>query len=302
MESLNNIRAFTKVVEIGTFTGAAKALGQTKSAVSKNVAHLEEHLGARLLNRTTRAVSPTEVGQAFFDRCQRILVDLENAERSVADLHTNPRGTLRINAPTSFGNRYLADAIADFMKIHTDLKVELDLNDRVVDLVDEGYDMAVRITSLVDSSLIARKIAPFRSVICASPSYWKEHGKPNRPEDLSKYNALIYSYLANDNEWSLIGPNGKTTVKISGSFKSNNGEALVSAGCTGLGILAVPTFIGFDALKAGLLEPVLTDYSSPIAGIYVVYPHNRHLSAKVRLFVDFLVARYSPAAPWDALC
>jgi len=302
MDTFSALKAFNKVVEFGSFTGAAKALGQTKSAISKHVANLEDHLGARLLNRTTRAVSPTEVGQAFHERSLRILTDLDNAERSVADLHTNPRGTLRINAPVSFGVRYLADAIADFMEIHKDLQVELDLNDRVIDVIEEGFDMVIRITAMPDSSLIARKIAPFRSVISATPAYWAEHGKPAHPRDLNDHNCLLYTYMLNDNEWKFSGPDGVTTVKIKGNFKANNGNALVSAACAGLGVLTVPTFIVHDALKAGLLEAVLVDYSSTKANIYAVYPHNRHLSAKVRLFVDFLVERYSPQAPWDEMC
>jgi DNA-binding transcriptional LysR family regulator len=301
MDTLSAIQAFTKVVDTGSFTAAAKALGQTKSAISKHVAHLEEHLGARLLNRTTRAVNPTEVGQAYHQRCQRILADLEDAERSVSDLHTAPRGTLRINAPMSFGIRYLADAVADFMKIHDELHVEMDLNDRVIDVVDEGFDMVIRITQMPDSSLIARKIAPFRRIICASPGYWKKHGKPHHPSELSRHNCLLYTYLLSGNEWSFNGPDGISTVKISGTFKANNGDALVSAARAGLGVLATPTFITHDELMAGTLEPVLMDYADTKTNIYAVYPHNRHLSAKVRLFVDFLIERFGPEPPWDIL-
>ncbi|MBT4890127.1 MAG: LysR family transcriptional regulator [Rhodospirillales bacterium] len=301
MDTLNSIKAFTKVVDSGSFTGAAKALGQTKSAVSKHVAQLEEHLGARLLNRTTRAVSPTEEGLAFHSRCLRILSDLEDAERSVADLHSTPRGTLRINAPVNFGGRYLADAVADFMKTHSELNVELDLNDRLVDVVDEGFDVVIRITSMPDSSLFARKISPFRRVICATPEYWRKHGKPEHPSELTNHNCLLYTYLLTGNEWSFDGPDGTFNVKITGSFKANNGDVLVSAASNGLGVLAAPTFIAHDAVKEGILEPVLMDYTETKASIYAVYPHSRHLSAKVRLFVDFLIERYSPEPPWDTI-
>ncbi len=300
METLASLRAFTKVVQTGSFTAAAKALGQTKSAISKHVSQLEDHLGARLLNRTTRSVNPTEAGQAFHDRCQRILDDLEDAERSVAELHTSLRGTLRINAPVSFGVRYLADAIADFMMLHRDLEVDLDLNDRVINVVDEGFDMVIRITSMPDSSLIAKKIAPFRQMVSASPEYWETHGIPHHPSDLARYNCLIYTYLLNGSEWRFDGPDGISTVKVQGNFQANNGGALLSAARASLGILISPTFICHDDIQAGILIPVLREYTNTFGNIYAVYPHNRHLSTKVRLFVDFLIQRFYPEPPWDS--
>jgi DNA-binding transcriptional LysR family regulator len=299
METLASLRAFTKVAQTGSFTAAAAALGKTKSAISKHIAQLEDHLGARLRNRTTRSVSPTEAGQEFYERCLRILEDLQDAERSVSELHSSPRGTLRINAPVSFGVRYLADAIADFMMLHRDLAVDLDLNDRVINVVDEGFDMVIRITNMPDSSLIARKIAPFRQMVCASPAYWKEHTIPRTPSELAAHNHLIYTYLLNNNEWRFDGPDGISTVKVSGNFHANNGNALLSGARAGLGILIAPTFICHDDINAGKLTPVLRDYTKTSGSIYAVYPHNRHLSVKVRLFVDFLINRYHPEPPWD---
>lgn len=299
MDSLHGIHAFASVVENGSFTAAARLLGQTKSAISKQVAGLEERLGARLLNRTTRRMSPTEVGHAFYERCRRIITELEEAERAVTELHTEPRGTLRINGPMSFGIRHLAAATADFMTLHPDLSVDMNLNDRLVDVVEEGYDVAIRITRLPDSSLIARKLAPFRRAICASPAYWDKHGRPEKPEDLRHHRCLHYTYLVSGNEWTFIGPEGRSTVRVASQFRANNGDALLSAARKGLGVLNTPTFIAHDDLQSGRLEPVLPSYSDLDTNIYAIYPHNRHLSAKVRLFVDFLVARYSPEPPWD---
>lgn len=301
MVSLHGLHAFASVVENGSFTAAAQALGQTKSAISKQVAGLEERLGARLLNRTTRRMSPTEVGQAFYERCRRIITELEEAERAVTELHAEPRGTLRINAPMSFGTRHLASAIADFMDLHPDLSVTVDLNDRLVDVIEDGYDVVIRITRLPDSSLIARKLAPFRRAICASPAYWEEHGRPEKPEDLRHHQCLLYTYLLSGNEWSFIGPSSQTTVRVTGRFKANNGDALLSAARKGLGVLNTPSFIAYDDLCSGRLEPVLSEYSDINASIYAIYPHNRHLTAKVRLFVDFLVEQFGPEPPWDTI-
>lgn len=299
MTSFSGIQAFATVVEQGSFTAAAQALGQTKSAISKQVAALEEDLGARLLNRTTRRMSPTEVGRAFYERCRRIIAELQEAERAVTDLHAEPKGTLRINAPVSFGSRHLASAIADFMDLHPELGVHMDMNDRLVDVIEEGYDLAVRISRLPDSSLIARKLAPFTRSICASPDYWDKHGRPERPEDLQHHECLLYTYLLSGDNWTFEGPDGETRVRVSGRFKANNGDALRGAARNGLGVLNTPNFIAYEDIRSGDLEPVLTDYADVIANIYAVYPHNRHLSAKVRLFVDFLADRFNPVAPWE---
>lgn len=302
MDSLNGIQAFARVVDVGSFTGAAAALGQTKSSISKQVAKLEDRLGARLLNRTTRRMSPTEIGLAFYERCQRIIAELDDAERSVMDLQETPRGVLRINAPMSFSIRHLAPVISDFMMLYPELQVDLDLNDRVVDVVEEGYDLVIRISRMPDSTLIARKLAPFRRVVCASPEYWDKHGRPQTPNDLRHHNCLMYKYLSSGNEWSFIGPDGQqTSVRISGTFSANNGDALLVAARQGLGVLASPLFIACDDLKAGHLEPALTGYADVDSNIYAVYPHNRYLSAKVRLFVDFMVERFGTNPGWDQM-
>ena len=298
MRSLDEIEAFTAVIDHGGFTQAARALGVGKSAISKQVARLEDRLGARLLNRTTRKISTTEVGRAFYKRCSRIVADLDDAERAVLDLQAEPKGLLRVNAPMSFGAMYLAEAVAGFMSDHPDLAIDLDLSDRLVDVVEEGYDLAIRITRLPDSSMIARKLAPFERVICASPAYWEKHGQPSNPEDLADHNCLQYAYLSTGNEWSFPKGDDIRTVRVDGNLSANNGEALRAAAIAGHGVLNSPLFIVADALRDGRLESVLDDYAYTGAAIYAIYPHNRHLSAKIRLFVDFLAARFGAKPPW----
>lgn len=297
MDNLSGMAVFAQVVEARSFTGAARRLGISKAAVSKQVSRLEERLGARLLNRTTRRLSLTEVGAGFYERCARIVADAEEAELAVTRLNETPRGTLRVDAPVNFGMQYLAPLLPPFMLANPELKVDVSFNDRFVDLVDEGHDLAIRIGQLPDSSLIARKLGESGSVICAAPAYWERHGRPSRPADLANHNCFAYSYLATGHEWRLRGPEGDVAVRVSGSLTANNGDMLRQAAVAGLGVVATPLFIACDDLRAGRLEPVLGEYEQPRRGIYAVYPHNRHLSAKVRAFVDYLVEALEPA-PW----
>lgn len=302
MDQLTGMAVFAKVVETGTFSAAARELGLSKGAVSKQVARLEDRLGARLLNRTTRRSSLTEVGSAFYERCRRIVAEAEEAELAVTRLHAEPRGTLRVNLPMSFGLLHVADALPDFMAAYPEIQLDVSLDDRVVDVVDEGYDMVIRITSLPDSSLIARRLAAFRVVTCASPDYWAEHGTPKHPKDLAGHTCLLYSYLSSLDEWRYHGPDGPIDVKVNGPMKANNGDMLRAAAVAGLGIVRSPTFIVGRDLYEGRLKPVLMDYEETGRGIYAVYPHNRHLSAKVRAFVDFLAARFGDMPEWDRPC
>ncbi len=297
MDNLSGMAVFAQVVESRSFTGAAQRLGMSKAAVSKQISRLEERLGARLLNRTTRRLNLTEVGAAFYERCARIVAEAEEAELAVTRLNTAPRGTLRVDAPVNFGMQYLAPLLPPFMQRNDELSVDITFSDRFVDLIDEGYDMAIRIAQLADSSLIARKLADMPSVICAAPLYWDLHGRPAHPSELSRHNCFAYSYLATGSEWRLQGPDGEVTVRVSGSLSANNGDVLRQAATAGLGVVALPVFLACDDLRAGLLEPALADYRPPTRGVYAVYPHNRHLSAKVRAFVDYLVEAMSPA-PW----
>jgi DNA-binding transcriptional LysR family regulator len=298
MDNLSGMAVFAQVVESRSFTAAAQRLGMSKAAVSKQVSRLEERLGARLLNRTTRRLSLTEIGAAFYERCARIVAEAEEAELAVTRLHAAPRGTLRVDAPVSFGLQYLAPILPAFMAQNPELSVDLTFNDRFVDLVEEGYDVAVRIARLPDSSLVARKLSESRALVCAAPGYWQRRGRPVHPADLAAHNCFAYSYLATRNEWRFRGPDGPASVRISGSLTANNGDVLREAAVAGLGVAMLPAFMVCDELRAGRLEPVLRDFEADPVGIQAVYPHNRHLSAKVRAFIDHLVAALDPA-PWE---
>lgn len=299
MDQLTGMAIFAKVVESGGFTAAAQALGMSKSAVSKQVSRLEDRLGARLLNRTTRRSSLTEVGQAFYERCQRIVAEAEEAELAVTRLHAEPRGTLRINLPMSFGLKHVAGALPEFMAAYPEIIVDATLDDRIVDVVDEGYDVVIRITDMPDSSLIARRLAPFHQVTCASPDYWARHGRPKRPEDLRGHACLLYSYLSTMDEWRYREDGRPVSVKVKGPLRGNNGEFLCAAAVAGRGVARLPSFICGEDLMAGRLQCVLREFEPAGPAIFAVYPHNRHLSAKVCAFVDFLAARWGDDPPWD---
>ncbi len=299
MANLAGLAVYAKVVEAGSFTGAARELGLSKSAVSKQISRLEDRLGARLLNRTTRRLNLTEVGAAFYQRAARIVADAEEAEQAATSLHTAPRGTLKVNAPMSFGILHVAPAIPSFMARYPELKVDMDLNDRLVDLIEEGYDIAIRIARLPDSSHVARTLAPLRQVVCATPDYWRRHPPPLEPAAIEKHDCLIYTYQLGGREWRFRGPDGPITVRISGRFRANNGDALRAAALGGLGLYLGPTFIVGEDLRAGRLRAVLQDFEETDLSIYAVYPHSRHLSTKVRAFVDFLARRFGPRPYWD---
>jgi DNA-binding transcriptional LysR family regulator len=299
MDNLAAMAIFVRVVEDKGFSSAAQALGLSKSAVSKHVAALENRLGVRLLNRTTRRLSLTDAGTAYFERAQKIVAEAEEADREVAMHQTTPRGQLRVNAPMSFGVRHIAPAIPEFQAKHPEVLIDLTLNDRMVDLVDEGYDLAVRITRLADSSLVARKLAPFRRVICASPGYFRQHARPVRPQDLKNHNCLIYTLTASPEEWRLQGAQGVETVRVTGNLRCNNGDVLREALLAGVGIAPMPTFLVGDDLRSGKLEAVLMEWSDSQASINAVYPHGRLLQPKVRAFIDFLAARFGPNPYWE---
>lgn len=291
--------AFVRVVDAHSFSGAARLLGLTRSAVSRQIAALEDGLGVRLLNRTTRQLSTTEAGAIYYEHCVRILAEAAAAERAVMDLDEAPRGLLRINAPMSFGQTHLGAAVAEFMSRHPALRVELILDDRVVDLVADGFDVAVRIAELPPSTLVARKLAVNRRVLCASPAYLAAAGTPARPQDLTRHRCLAYTYLAMGNDWRFRGEDGPLTVRIDGAFAANNGDVLRQVALAGGGIMLSPTFIVGDDLRAGRLVPILADYVDADTGIYAVYPQTRHLSPKVRALIDFLAARFGPKPYWD---
>ena len=299
MDKLNSIRAFTKVVQHSSFAAAARDLRLSRSAVSKHVIELEQELGGQLLSRTTRSVTATENGQAYYERCLAILSDLEEADLSATRLQAEVRGLLRINAPMSFGTLHLARAVADFMEKYPDLRIQLLLSDQQVDPVQEGFDITLRIADLPSSSMIARRIAPARRAICASPSYLARHGTPKHPDDLRGHACLTYGHLATGNQWKLTGPDGDHWIAIPWTLCTNNAEVLRDAAVQGRGIALLPTFIAGTDFQQGRLATILPGYQAPEISIYAIYPETRHLSLKVRVFIDFLVERFGGRPYWD---
>jgi DNA-binding transcriptional LysR family regulator len=299
MDKLTSIKAFTKVVQHGSFAAAARELRLSRSAVSKYVIDLEQDLGVQLLLRTTRSAAPTENGQAYFERCTAILAELEEADLAVTRLQSEPRGILRVNAPMSFGTLHLGRAVADFMGKYPQLHIQLILSDQQIDPVQEGFDVTLRIADLPSSSLVARKIAPARRVICAAPSYLAAHGTPRHPDELRDHACLAYGHLATGNQWKLSGPDGDHWIAIPWTLCTNNAEVIRDAAVRGRGIALLPTFIAGADLQEGSLRSILTDYTAPEIAVYAIYPETRHLSVKVRVFIDFLVERFGGRPYWD---
>ena len=300
MDKLEAMNAFAKVVAAGSYAEAARRLGLTRSAVSKAVMELEQLLGARLLDRTTRRVTPTEAGRAYYERCVAILADVEETEGQISRLNDSPRGTLKVNAPMSFGTRYLGSAIAEFMARYPELKLELILNDRFIDPLEEGVDVTVRIGSLGDSSLIARRLAPARLVLAASPDYIAQHGAPKDVEDLAQHACLTYGHMAPTHRWTLQRGEEAVSVAINSRLCSNNGDVLRDAALAGNGITNLPTFLIGPDIAAGKLHVVLGKTPPAPLAIYAIYAPNRYLAAKSRVFIDFLVERFGEEPSWDA--
>ncbi len=300
MDQFAALKSFVAVAEAQSFSEAARRLRLAKSAVSRQVGDLESELGARLFNRTTRSLSLTEAGHAYFARTARILADLEDANRAVGDLRAAPRGRLRVSAAMSFGFLHLMPALSDFLVRHPNVSVDLTLNDQFVDLVDEGFDVAIRISTLSGSSLIARRLAPARRAICASPKYLSAHGVPESPDDLKSHACLFYSNLASARDWRFMTPDGAPwQVSVHGPLSANNGDALRVAALCGLGLANLPTFIIGADLRSGALSTVLDAFVAQDLSINAVYPNSRHLSPTVQAFVDFLVDRFGPEPCWD---
>ena len=300
MDRFASMQAFTKVVEHSGFAAAARAMGLSRSVVNKAVINLENELGAQLLTRSTRKVTPTETGLAFYERCRRILEDVDEAVSAVRDLQEHPTGSLRMNAPMSFGTQHLAPIVAEFMAAHEDVHVELVLNDRFVDPIEEGFDLTLRIAEpAYATSLIAQQIVPARRVLCASPAYLAHHGEPASPADLKHHRCLQYGYSGVQTQWRLGGPDGEQSWPIDCRLWSNNGEVLKSAALADQGIALLPTFIVGDALQNGTLLSILCDHEPPPLTVSALYPRHRHLSAKVRLFVALLTERLGDRPYWD---
>ncbi|MGV6873007.1 LysR substrate-binding domain-containing protein [Pseudochelatococcus sp. B33] len=300
LDRLTGMSVFTKVVASGSFTAAARLSGLSQTMVTKHVAALEARLGTRLLHRTTRRLTLTDAGRNFHEACLRILSEVEEAEIEAGAGNVDPHGVLRLNVPFSFGIRQIAPLLPAFQVAHPQLDIELGLNDRVVDLIEEGWDIAVRIGMLAESRLIARKLAPCRNLLCASPDYLARHGTPRSVGELGRHNCLGYtlSQRVGTDRWP-FGPSGET-ARVSGNLRVNNGDVLVIAAEAGQGIIYQPTFLVGDAVRAGRLVVIALDHPVVEAGgVYTVFPHDRRPPAKVRALVEFLTARFSPSPPWD---
>lgn len=301
MDTLDGMRTYVAVVSEGSFVGAARRLKISPQLVSKYVGQLEERLGARLLNRSTRRISITEAGQAYFERCQQVLADIDEMESAVGELTTAARGTLRVNAPMSFGVLHLARAVARYQQQHPEVHVDLTLDDRHVDVVSEGFDLAIRIGQLAESSLVARKLAPVRLVVCGSSDYFARHGIPKTPKQLSLHRCLRYTYGTSADSWRFEKDSRHYDVKIKGPITANNGNALREAAIAGAGLVREPTFIVGDDIREGRLLVVLDEFRIPELSAYAIYAHRQYLSAKVRTFVDFLADYFGSPPYWDNL-
>ena len=291
-ELLDGVAVFVAVINMGSFTAAARALGHSTSYVSKEVSRLEKRLGSRLLNRTTRTISLTDAGRAYYERCSQIVIDAENAERSISQLQDRPRGLLRVNAPLSFGSLYLLDYLPEFMERFPEINLEIEFNDRLIDVVAEGYDVVVRVGSNKDSNLVARQFTSSKSVMAASPAYLTKKGRPVKASDLERHDCLAYSLLPSPKVWELIKDGKRTTVSFEPRLMGNNAQIQVTMMVGGIGIGRVPLFCCEKEIESGELEIIMDDYEQPELGVYAVYPHRQYLTAKVRAFVDFLVEKF----------
>jgi DNA-binding transcriptional LysR family regulator len=300
MDRMTSMATFVKVVESGGFSAAARALGISPSMVTTHVRALEERLAVRLLNRSTRKVSLTEAGHAYYERCLQILTDVEEAERIAEALQSTPRGTLRLNTSVAIPP-FLAPVIAEFVSLYPEVSVNLAMTDRMIDLVEEGFDLAVRNMSVPDSSLIARCVATYRLVVCGSPGYLAARGSPREPADLVHHNCLIYSHSAWGSQWRFAGPDGEQSVAVAGNLQANSDNALRLAAVHGQGLALAPSFLLIDEIKSGRLVPVLTEFLQTDHAINAIYPHRRHLSAKVRSFIDLLARRFRDDPAWADL-
>lgn len=299
MDRIEAMRAFVTVVNEGTFTRAAERLDTSPQLVSKYVSQLENHLNVRLLNRTTRRIHLTEAGNQYYQRAQQVLSDIDDMENQLGDLQTEAQGLLRISAPVSFAIRHMTPLLSDFQKAHPAVGIDLQLNDRKVDIVEEGFDIALRIGRLKSSSLIAKRLAPVRLVLCASPAYLEQYGTPRKPEDLSGHRYLRYSYMNLDSAHGLqkwLQGNNRETA---GGMISNNGDVLVEAAIAGTGIALQPTFIAGAAIRAGKLKVVLPESEPEPMALYAVYAHRQLLASKVRSFIDFIDGYFGEPPYWD---
>jgi DNA-binding transcriptional LysR family regulator len=290
MHSLDDMAIFAAVVDAGGFSSAAKVLGISTPVVSKRVSTLEAQLGAKLLFRTTRRISLTEVGGIFYNHCQRVVAEAKEAEAAVTYLNAAPRGLLRITAPVTFGSHQVAAALPDFLQRYPEVQVEMDVTDRPVDLAQEGYDIAIRLTDEPPPLYVAKQLSRTRRIVCATHEYWERHGRPRIPADLSSHDCIIYSPNPGANQWIFETAGGVETISVQGRFRVNNINAMLEAAIGGVGVVMLSSINIDSAIAAGQLEPVLQNYNSPGANIYALYLPNRYLSSKARAFLDYMVA------------
>ena len=286
---LDGVAVFVGVIDAGSFTAAARALGHSTSYVSKEITRLEKRLGSRLLNRTTRSISLTDAGRAYYERCRQIVIDAENAERSINQLQETPSGLLRINAPVSFGSEYLLDVLSQFMHRYPEVKMEVEFNDRIIDVVAEGYDVVIRVGEIKDTSLVARKFTSSRGIVVASPDYIKRKGCPKYAEDLMQHDCIAYSLLPSPTQWDFYKDGERSSVTVDPRVMCNSAAIEVAMVVQGIGITRLPLFTCEQEVASGELQIILEDYDQLELDVYAVYPHRQYLTAKVRAFVDFVV-------------
>jgi DNA-binding transcriptional LysR family regulator len=301
MDRLECDRMFIAVMKTGSFTTAADRLGTSSGQASKLVSRLEAHLGVRLLNRTTRSVSPTEAGQAYYERLHPLIDEFDTLDLDIRNISQSPRGRLRLTAPLTFGILELAPALSSFAGLYPDIELDVSFSDRVIDLVEEGFDMAVRVGQPGDSSLIIRKLCAVRIVVVGAPAYIERHGAPQTPEDLQHHACIIDTNFRDPNRWPFRDGSGTARgVAISGRIRYSNTEACLQAVEAGLGLACVPGFVAGDAIRSGRVVRLLQEFEPAPYDVHLLYPHNRHLAAKVRLLGDSLVERYRGAPRWEA--
>jgi len=292
MDKFQQMKAFAAVVDAGSFVGAAQVMGSSKAAVSRHVGELEARLGVRLLHRTTRRLSLTEEGRVFHERCRELLGGVEDAEAEASSHIAEARGLVKVSAPVTFGVRHLAPLWGEFRALHPGVLLDVTLADRVADLVEEGYDLAIRIATLPSSTLVSRRLATTRMALCASPGYLRERGTPANPSDLAQHSVIAYSYWSTGDEWHFEGPQGRVTVATRPCMHTNSGDTCRAMALADQGVILQPTFIVGEDLASGALVELMPQFRSLELGIYVVYPTRKHVSLKVRALIEFLVGAF----------
>lgn len=288
MDIVTGMKTFARLVECGSFTAAARATGLSQPTISKQIAALEQHLGCKLIRRSTRQIKLTEAGSEFYERCKRILSDVEEAEASVGHKKTSPTGTLVLNIPITYGRLYILPTLWRFLAEYPDICLDVRMDDRYVDLIEEGIDVAIRIGPLADSNIIAKKIGKSQRVAVASPRYLAHHREPNSPRDLKDHSCIIYSLLTTRNEWHFESENGKEMVRVSGRFTANSPDAIRDAVVSGVGIAITPTWLVRDCIERGSLKVILPKYTPTALDIHAIYPERSFIPAKVSCFIQHL--------------